>query len=149
VSAPHPGGEGLPKTTPPCGPVGRKVVLTVEEMAGGQLRLEASVPFEVLPPPTPVLPPWRYLSRPTLRVARLLCERPGWLTREEIARELSEAPEGDLRPLLADLARRGVLESSPKRGYALALPADRPPDAFRGWLLTWLDAEEKTFPPDG
>jgi hypothetical protein len=80
---------------------------------------------------------WCYLSPVTTRVVRLLCAS-GWLTREEIADQLGEQPDGDLRPLLSDLVKRGILESSPRKGYMVAMPDDTDPEMFRRQLLATL-----------
>jgi hypothetical protein len=82
---------------------------------------------------------WRWLSPLELRVVRLLC-RAGWLSREEIATQLGEAPEGNLPPILSNLVARGVLESSPRKGYSVALPDDAKPEQYRRDLAAWLDA---------
>lgn len=127
----------------------QRIAFLVCEDADG-LHVEAHVPRqpETLPMPRPADPPWRLVQRLTLRVVRLLTERVGWMTRDEIAAELGQAPEGDLRPLLTDLAKRGALESSSKRGYSLAIPDDQKPDQYRAWLLPWLTAEEGRLSPD-
>lgn len=83
---------------------------------------------------------WRYLSPLTLRVVQLLC-REGWLSREEIAEKLHENPEGDIRPLLTDLAKRGILESSGRKGYHVDIPEEADPDTYRRQLLEWLERQ--------
>jgi hypothetical protein len=97
------------------------------------------------PPVMPLNPGWRWLSPLTLRVVRLLCAS-GWLSREEIAAELKEQPEGDIRPLLSDLVKRGVLESSGRKGYHVAIPEDADPEKYRRALAAWCDAEAKDLP---
>lgn len=98
--------------------------------------------------PAPDLPSaarlWRPLSPQSLRVVRLLAGE-GWLTREEIADRLGESPEGDIRPLLSDLAKRGILESSGRKGYHVTLPDDVDPEQARRELLAWArDQDDAT-----
>jgi hypothetical protein len=90
---------------------------------------------------------WQYLSPLTVRVVRLLC-RKGWLSHEEIAAELKDAPTSKLGPLLTDMAERGILESSTKKGYHIGVPEDAAGDAFCRDLLAWLarDYPEPTSP---
>jgi hypothetical protein len=94
----------------------------------------------------PLNPSWRWLSPLGLRVVRLLCRR-GWLTREDVATELKEQPEGDIRPLLTEWVKRGVLESG-RKGYHVAIPEDADPETYRRDLLAWAEAELADL-PDG
>ncbi len=103
--------------------------------------------LSVEPPPTegddrmPINPAWTWLSPLTYRVVRLLCDT-GWITREEIANRVGELPDGKLGPLLADLVERCVLESSPRKGYHLAIPNEAKPEDYRKQLLVWLDTNK-------
>lgn len=88
---------------------------------------------------------WRPLSPLALRVLRVLLGE-GWLAREEIAGQLGESADGCLREVLTELARRGVLESSQRKGYHIALPEDVDPEQARRELLAWVRTQDVEDP---
>ena len=121
-------------------PKGSRICFELEQGSDG-VRLNVVVPPlspDDEPAPMPLNSNWQFLSPLTLRVVRLLASK-GWLTREEIARELNEPPEGKITVLLPDLVDRGVIESSPRKGYQIAMPSDADPERYRTSLLAWLD----------
>jgi hypothetical protein len=133
----------------------RLVNFFAEEDADGTLHFGGSVPRSNSegthqnsgPDEMPFNRRWQYLSPLTVRVVRLLCKK-GWLSHEEIAAELKDAPTSKLGPLLTDMAERGILESSTKKGYHIGVPEDAAGDAFCRDLLAWLarDYPEPTNP---
>jgi hypothetical protein len=116
------------------------------EMPGAKIRISLGGPGSPGPPvpappgvrPMPNGSPARWFSPLEAAAVRLLCKSPQ-LSRDEVARELKESPEGDLKVLLRNLVKREVLTST-NSGYSLALPAGRSWQDHARELLAWLDA---------
>jgi hypothetical protein len=116
----------------------REVNVTIRQDDSGEVTAEVRLPPEAERPGALPSEAWVVLSPLTYRVVRLLCVV-GWMSREEIAQRLGEQPDGKLGPLLTDLAERHLLESSPRKGYHLAIPESAEPEAFRARVIAWID----------
>ncbi len=77
---------------------------------------------------------WLPFSPTEFRVIRLLLDK-GALSREEVARNLDESPDGRIKGIMATLTARRIVAVTPE-GYRLNMPeANRP--AVSSWLATF------------
>ncbi len=90
-------------------------------------------------------PNWRWLSPTTLAIVKLLASTDDWLTREVIASRLGVEADNRFGSLLTDLVERGILESSTRKGYLLALPASEEPKRYRKRVLDWVQQQSSGY----
>lgn len=126
----------------------RRASFSIEQGTDGRLHLDVDFPSPPLEETDKMRlnPNWTFLSPLTLRAVKVLCGS-AWMTKERIAEALGERPEGKLQSLLADLAMRGILESSTSKGYHLGIPEDAEPQAYRKSLMVWLNEQEALSTP--
>lgn len=124
----------------------REVGIIIRQAESGEATVEVRLPPEAERPAGSPNPAAKEFSPLTLRFLRILCRETHWISGDRIAQEVDLPLDRKVGPLLAELAERGWVESLTGKGYLLAIPSDREPDAYRRAVIAWLDRLEAATP---